>query len=257
LNISTRIPVRTGDQVGIGGFILRGTAPKRVVIRAIGPSLKINGAPLAGRLQDPTLELRASDGSLLAANDNWRSSQETEITTTGLAPTDDRESAIVKTLTPGNYTAIIRGVADTTGIGVVEVYDVESASLSDLANISTRGFVDTGDNVIIGGFILRGDSAQKILLRAIGPELTASGVSGALQDSVMELRDENGGLLMANDNWKETQQAEIEATGIPPRDDRESAILRTLSAGNYTSIIRGKGDSTGVALVEAYNLQAP
>jgi hypothetical protein len=257
LNISTRVPVRTGDQVGIGGFILRGTAPKRVVIRAIGPSLRANGSSLPGRLEDPTLELRASDGSLLAANDNWRSSQETEITSTGLAPTDERESAIVKILTPGNYTAIIRGAGGTTGIGVVEVYDVESASLSDLGNISTRGFVDTGDNVIIGGFIVRGDSSQKVLLRAIGPELTASGVPNVLQDSVMELRDENGGLLMANDNWRETQQTEIEATGIPPHDDRESAIVRTLGSGNYTAIIRGKGDATGVALMEAYNLGKP
>lgn len=249
--------MRTEDHVGIGGFIIRGDAPKTVIVRAIGPSMNINNVPVAGRLQDPTLTLQNKDGAVIAHNDNWRTSQERQITESGMAPGDDKESAILMRLDSGAYTAIISGSGNSTGIGLVEVFDLESGEASWLGNISTRGPVEVGDDVLIGGFILRGDNPQKILVRAIGPELSNKGVPGALQNPAMSLHDENGNQLMENDNWRDSQEAEIQATGIPPNDDRESAIVRVLSSGNYTAIVRGKSDSTGVGLVEVYNLGNP
>jgi hypothetical protein len=255
-NISTRVPVRNGDGAGIAGFIIGGTTPRNVIVRAIGPSLESNGNPVAGRLEDPTLELHDGAGAVIAQNNNWRDSQQTAIEGTGIPPSDDREAAIVKQLAPGNYTAVLRGAGDTEGIALAEVYDLDAGGDSELANISTRGPVETGDNVLIGGFILRGTSAT-VLLRAIGPELTAHGVPNALQDPTLELRDINGTLLMANDNWKESQEPAISGTGIAPTDDRESAILQSLPGGNYTAIVRGKNNSVGVGLVEAYRIPAP
>jgi bacillolysin len=252
-NLSTRVAVGTGDQAGIGGFMIQGTGSKQVVIRGIGPSLK----SVPGRLTDPTLELHGRDGAIIAANDNWRSSQEAEITQSGLAPSDDRESAIVKVLDPGNYTAVIRGAGNTTGIGLVEIYDLDKNPDPKLGNVATRGSVDTGDNALIGGFILRGDNSHKVLVRALGPELTGFGVPGALQDTTIELRDVNGVLLKGNDDWKDTQQSEIEATGLAPGDNRESAIVQVLVSGNYTAVVRGKDNSVGVGLVEVYNLGNP
>jgi len=195
------------------------------------------------------------DGVLVTTNDNWRSSQATEIMASGLAPSDDRESAIIRVLAPGNYTAVVRGVDDSSGIALVEVYDLGAEDGSRLANISTRGPVETGDNVLIGGLILRGNQPRNILLRAIGPELESKGVKGALQDPIMELHDPNGALLATNDNWKDSQKVEVEATGLPPKDDRESAILRRLSPGNYTAVVRGKNALTGIALIEAYDVE--
>jgi len=249
-NISTRLRVETGDNVLIGGFIITGTQPKKVILRAIGPSLS---SFFAGALADPILELRNSSGSLIRANDNWRSDQEAEIIATTIPPSDDLESAIVATL-PANgsaYTAIVRGVNDGTGIGVVEAYDLNSAVDSKLANISTRGLVQTGDNVIIGGVIVLGQNPLRVIVRAIGPSLP---VTGALADPTLELRDGNGALLAANDNWRSDQEAEIIATTIPPSNDLESAIVRNLAPGNYTVIVRGADNATGVAVVEAYNL---
>jgi hypothetical protein len=265
-NISTRLAVGTGDNVLIGGFIITGNAPKKVLIRAIGPSLKSNGIALPGRLLDPTLELHDKDG-LLDSNDNWRSSQEQEIINTTIPPPNDNESAIVAILSPldpaipnsGAYTVIVKGKNNSTGIALVEIYDLGTASFdvsseSHLANISTRGKVQTGDNVMIGGFILGGSDPSKVLLRAIGPELTAKGVAGALQDTVVELRNANGALVSSNDDWQSTQKQAIIDTGVPPTDPRESAIVATLNPGNYTGIVRGKNDTTGVALVEVYVL---
>ena len=252
LNISTRVAVGTGDQVAIGGFIVRGAAAKQVVIRALGPSLNINGTPVPGRLEDPVLELRDHTGALIARNDNWRSTQQKQIAQSGLAPADAREAAMVRRLEPGSYTAIIRGAGGTSGVGLVEVYDVERTSGSELANISTRGSVGPGDNALIGGFILAPGERQKILLRALGP--TLAGVSGALQDPTLTLHDSDGTVVAANDDWKDEQRAKIEATGIAPRDDRESAIVRTLSPGTHTAIVRGSDGTTGVALVEVYDL---
>jgi hypothetical protein len=257
LNISTRMRVLTNDNVLIGGFIITGTDPKKVILRAIGPSLAAAGVP--GALQDPTLELHDASGTI-AFNDNWKDTQQAEIQNTGIPPTDDRESAIVKTLAPGSYTAILRGSGNTTGVAVVEAYDLDSNRAVKLANISTRGFVDTGDNVMIGGFIVgaglgnNGSGSEKVIVRAIGPSLTAAGVAGALQDPTLELHDGNGATIAFNDNWKDTQQAEIQATGIPPTDDRESAIVRVIPGGNYTAIVRGVSGTTGIAVVEAYTL---
>jgi hypothetical protein len=256
-NISTRVPVRRGDGAAIAGFIVGGITPRNVIVRAIGPSLESGGNPVAGRLENPTLELHDGQGALIAQNDNWRESdQAAAIEATGIPPSDDRESAIVRQLAPGNYTAVVRGAGDTEGIALAEVYDLDAGGDSELANISTRGSVETGDNILIGGFILRGNSAT-VLLRAIGPELTAHGVPNALEDPTMELRDINGALLMANDNWKDNQQAEINGTGIAPTDDRESAIFQLLSGGNYTVIVRGKDGTVGIGLVEAYRLAVP
>jgi hypothetical protein len=242
--------VETGDNALIGGFIITGTQPKKVIVRAIGPSLS---SMFPGALTDPTLELRNSSGGLIRSNDNWRSDQEAEIIATTIPPSDDLESAIVATL-PANgsaYTAIVRGVNDGTGIGVVEVYDLNQAADSKLANISTRGLVQTGDNVMIGGVIVLGQNSLRVIVRAIGPSLP---VPGALSDPTLELRDGNGALLAANDNWRSDQEAEIIATTIPPSNDLESAIVRNLAPGNYTAIVRGANNATGVAAVEAYNL---
>lgn len=249
LNISTRLRVLTEDNVLIGGFIITGTEPKTVIARAIGPALGNFG--IANPLADPTLELNGN--GLVVSNDNWRDTQETEIAASGLAPSEDLESAIIATLDPGAYTAIVRGVGGVTGVGLVETYDLDAAAGS-LANISTRGFVETGDNVLIGGFIVGGGEAS-VLVRAIGPSLTAFGVPGALQDPTLELHDGSGTALMTNDDWKETQQAEIEAQGLAPGDDRESAILALLPPGGYTAIVRGASDTTGVGLVEVYHLE--
>jgi hypothetical protein len=235
--------VETGNNVLIGGFIVTGTQPKRVIVRAIGPSLS---SFFPGALADPVLEF----GGLI--NDNWRSDQEAEIIATGIPPSNDLESAIVATL-PANaaYTAIVRGVNNGTGIGVVETYDLDQTVDSKLANISTRGLVQTGDNVLIGGLIVLGQNPLRVIVRAIGPSLP---VPGALGNPTLELHDGNGSLIVANDNWRSDQEAEIIATGIPPSNDLESAIVRNLAPGNYTAIVRGVNGTTGVALVEVYAL---
>lgn len=253
LNISTRLEVRTGDQVLIGGFIVTGTDPKQVILRAIGPSLGSFGIP--NPLPDPILELHGSDGSLITMNDNWKATNQIAIEATGLQPSNDLESAILTTLAPGSYTAIVSGKNSATGVGLVEGYDVDSAADSQLGNISTRGFVETGSDVMIGGFILGGGGADaRVLVRALGPTLTQFGVAGALANPTLELRDGNGTLVQGNDDWKDTQQTEIEATGLQPPDELESAILGTLSPGAYTAIVAGQGDLTGVGLVEIYRL---
>ena len=253
LNISTRLRVQTGENVLIGGFIITGTAPKRVIIRGIGPSLGTFGVPDA--LADPTLELHQG-ATTLRANDNWRTDQEAEIIATGIPPSNDTESAIIATLDPGPYTAILAGKNNGTGIGLIEAYDLDRTASSKLANISTRGFVDTGDNVMIGGFIIGGNGGAdgRVVIRAIGPSLGGAGISNSLPDPFLELHDANGATLMTNDNWRSTQQAEIEATGLAPTNDLESALVTSLRDGNYTAIVRGNGGTTGVAVVEVYNI---
>jgi hypothetical protein len=239
-----------GDNVLIAGFIVTGTEPKQVVARAIGPSLS-----LPGTLSDPILELHDSTGATIATNDNWQdSADEQAIIDAGFAPAADSESAILTTLAPGVYTTIGRGVGGTTGAALVEVYDLDRTVDSKLANISTRGLVETDDNVLIGGLIIQGDADVEVLVRAIGPTLADAGVDGALADPVLELRDQDGALIISNDNWQETQQSEIEATGLAPADESEAAILTTLSPDNYTAIVRGKHDTVGVALVEVYDV---
>jgi hypothetical protein len=247
-NISTRLRVETADNVLIGGFIVTGNSPKRVIIRAIGPSL-----PVADALADPTLEVYDNSGNLVATNDNWIDSPDKQaIIDTTVPPGNDLESAVVGNALPGAYTAIVRGVNGGTGVGLVEVYDLNQFADSRLANISTRGLVRTGDNVMIGGLFVVGSTSQNVIVRAIGPSLP---VDGKLLDPTVELRDGNGGLLDANDNWRSDHEAEIIATTVPPTADAESAVLQTLAPGPYTAIVRGVNDTTGVALVEVYALQ--
>jgi hypothetical protein len=251
-NISTRTRVETGENVLIGGFIITGNAPKRVMIRAIGPSLATAG--IAGALQDPTLELE-QNGAIIASNDNWKDSPErAEIEATTIAPSNDFEAAIVRTLNPGPYTAVMRGTNDTSGVGVVEVYDLDTAANSKLANISTRSNVQSGDNVMIAGTILVGDSgsSRRVIIRAMGPSLP---VNGKLADPTLQLVDGNGTVLRANDNWRTDQPATIQATGVAPPNDSEAALVHTVSPGPYTAIVRGAGGSTGVAVVEVYALE--
>jgi len=249
-NISTRVQTGSGNDSMIGGFIITGTETKTVIVRGIGPSLSIPGA-----LADPIIEVHGSSGELLATNDNWRDADTAaEILASGLAPTNDLESALWGIINPGNYTVIVRGTNNSTGIGLFEVYDLDQTVSSRLGNISTRGFVGTNDDVMVGGTIILGNHPARVLLRAIGPTLTAFGVPDALQDPVLELHDGDGTLLFFNDNWRADQEAEIIATGIPPTNDQESAILQELAPGNYTAIVRGANNTTGIAVVEAYEL---
>jgi len=254
LNISTRLRVLTDDQVLIGGFIITGTEPKKVLIRAIGPSLE--NAGVAGALADPVLQLFQGQ-TVLASNDNWKDSQRNEIEASTIPPTDDREAAIVRTMAPGDYTAIVSGSGGSTGVGLVEAYDLERCANSLLANISTRGFVDTADNVMIGGFIVGGEGASnaRVVVRGIGPSLEGAGVPNTLQDPTLGLHNANGTAIQTNDNWEQTQKQELLDTGIAPADPRESALVATLAPGNYTAIVRGAGDTIGVGLVEVYNIQ--
>jgi len=269
-NISTRAFVQTGDNVVIGGFIIEGAEAKRVVIRAIGPELTQYGVPNA--LANPTLELHDRTGALIASNNNWvatiiggiiTSDQVAAIRASGYAPGDPRESAMIVNLPPGNYTAIVRGVANTTGVALAEVYDLSPAPNSLLGNISTRAFVQTGDDVMIGGVIIQGTQPRRVIVRAIGPELTQYGVPNPLADPTLELHDSTGALIASNDNWQHTiiggiissdQVPDIRNSGHAPGDRRESAIIAELPPGNYTAILRGVNNTTGVALVEAYDL---
>lgn len=256
LNISTRLRVQQGDNVLIGGFIVTGTNLKWVIFRGIGPSLEDLG--IGGFLPDPTLELRDSSGALVLSNDNWRDTQEIYINGTGVPPTRDAEAAILSSLiSRQGYTAIMRGQGSSTGIGLVEAYGyLGEEEGSELGNISTRGFVDTGNNVMIGGFILGGGTgSSKVIIRAIGPSLSQAGVPNVLSNPTLALHDSNGSLVTSSDNWKDDDRAAIEATGIPPTNDLESAIVATLVAGSYTAIVAGSNGGTGVALVEVYNLQ--
>jgi len=269
-NISTRAFVQTGDNVMIGGFIVQGTEPKQVIIRAIGPELTQYGLPNA--LANPTLELHNRTGALIASNDNWRttiiggiitSDQVRDILRSGYAPGDGKESAIIADLPPGSYTASVRGVNDSTGVALAEVYDLSSDTNSILGNISTRSFVQTGDNVMIGGFIVQGSAPKRVIVRALGPELTQYGVPNVLNDPTLELHDSTGRLIARNDDWQHTiigrfidngQVRDIIASGLAPADGRESAMVVELPAGNYTAIVRGVNNTTGVGLVEVYDL---
>ena len=271
-NISTRAFVQTGDNVIIGGFIVQGTAAKKLIVRAIGPELIPYGVPNV--LADPTLELHDSTGALIASNDNWQTTiiggiitadQVAEIQSSGHAPTVATESAIIATLPPGNYTAIVRGVNNTVGVALVEGYDLSPSipSPSILGNISTRGFVQTGDEVMIGGFIIQGTGPKRVIVRAIGPELIPYGIPDPLPDPTLELHDATGALIASNDDWQHTiiggiitadQVAEIQNSGHAPTVATESAIIGNLPPGNYTAIVRGKNIIVGVALVEVYDI---
>ena len=255
-NISTRGLVPDSSSVMIAGFIIQGGAQKKVIIRGIGPSLSKSG--ITSPMQDPTLELHDSNGSIVGSNDDWQSSQAAEISAAQIAPEDPRESAVVATLDSGTYTAQLRGKPGTNGdgfgVGLIEVYDLDpQPSASRLANISTRSLVQAEDNALIGGFIIN-NKPTNIVIRAIGPSLSARGVAGVLADPSLELHDANGSLLATNDDWRSAEPDEIIATGLAPTDDAESAIRANLSPGTYTAVVRGVNDTTGVGLVEVYAL---
>ncbi len=269
-NISTRSFVETGEHVMIGGFIVQGSGPKRVIIRAIGPELTQFGIPDA--LANPRLELHNGSGALIATNDDWQttiiggiitSNQVSDIQNSGHAPTAASESAIIANLPPGNYTAIVRGVNNTVGVALVEVYDLSAGAGSSLGNISTRSFVQTGEHVMIGGFIVQGSGAKRVIIRAIGPELTQFGIPDALANPRLELHNGSGALIATNDDWQTTiiggiitgnQVSDIQNSGHAPTAASESAIIADLQPGNYTAVVSGVNNTVGVALVEVYDL---
>jgi hypothetical protein len=258
VNLSTRLRVQAGDQVGIGGLIINGTAPKKVIVRGIGPSLTQFG--ITDALADPVIELHGPSGFITLTNNNWRDNQEAEINATGLAPTDDRESAIVATLNPGAYTAVVRGNGNTSGVALVEIYDLNEDVDSRLANLSTRGFVSTGNDIVIGGFSIRAGvlDLDRIVLRGIGPSLAPGSfpASVVLANPTLELRDSNGTLLVANNDWQDdpVQATELTAAGLAPTNNLESGIATTLSPGAYTALLSGVSNGTGIGLVEVFDL---
>ena len=264
INLSTRMRVQTGDRVGIGGFIITGSAPKRVLLRAIGPSLiRYN---IVDVLADPVLELHGPSGFATITNNNWRDTQEDEIQATGIPPTNDLESAIVVTLNPGAYSAIVRGNGNTSGVALIEIYDLNQGVASRLANLSTRAFVATADNIVIAGFLLNNQgvvdgveqgSSDRVIVRGIGPSLAPGSfpASAVLADPTLELRDANGTLLISNNDWQDNaeQAAEITAAGLAPTNNLEAAIAATLPPGLYTALLAGLNNGTGIGLVEVYD----
>ena len=252
VNIATRVFVDGGERASIAGFVITGAVPKRVLIRGIGPSLHSSGVP--SPLSDPTLTLYGESGNVLMENDDWRDTQEAEIIGTGIAPHNDRESAILVSIYPGHYTAVLAGKNGGAGNGLIEVYDLEPGSSSTLANLSTRGFVGSGNDAMIGGLIINEGDNPLIVFRAIGPSLAGVAVSDPLLDPTLELHDGNGAVIAANDDWRIGRLQAVEATELAPSDDRESVVAAFLTPGTYTAVVRGKGESTGVALVEAYRI---
>jgi Matrixin len=254
-NISTRMKIGVAENVLIGGFIIRGTESKKLILRAIGPSLGSLG--VANAISDPVLELHSASGAVLASNDDWTTgSQINDIQTSGMAPANQYESALIMTLSPGNYTAVVSGYNGAQGVGLVEAYEFD-ANTTRMINISTRGRVGTGDEAMIGGLMVQGAAGKRLIIRAIGPSLGVgpNPIANALADPTLELRDGNGGLLASNDDWNTSPQAgEIIATTVPPTNNQESAVVATLGAGNYTAIVRGVNQTSGVALVESYDL---
>lgn len=249
VNMSTRASVGTDENVLIAGFIITGADSKKVILRALGPSLSLGDASV---LADPVIELHAPDGTV-TTNDNWRDAQELEIIDTNLPPDDDRESAIVATLEPGTYTAVLRGQDNGSGVGLVELYDLDGAA-SELANISSRGFVGTGDSVMIAGIIFAGENNATVVLRGLGPSLGQFGVADSLQDPTLDVYDANGTVTASNGNWRDLQEAALQSSNLAPADDREAALLVTLTAGAYTAILHGENGSEGIALIEVYRL---
>jgi hypothetical protein len=267
-NVSTRLPVGTDDNVLIEGFIVQGPVGsiKKIIVRAIGPSLAPFGVNDA--LANPILEIYDNNNLKIASNDDWKvtqvggiitGDQSTEINNSGLAPNNDLESAIIANLLPGSYTAVVRGLGNTVGTGVVDAYDLSASSQARLANIATRGLIQPGDRLMIAGFIIQNVPVRAVV-RAIGPSLAAFGISNALSDTTLQLRDQNGAIVVEDDDWKlrsdgSSQQAEVEATGLQPSDDREAAFVTILQPGQYTAQVRGKPEGTGIGVVQVYFLQ--
>jgi hypothetical protein len=241
----------------IGGFIITGNTPKKIAVRGMGPALASFG--ITDFLADPVLELRASGGALLQTNDNWKDSQQAEIQALGLAPNDNREAVMVTTLNPGSYTALLTGKGGSTGVGLVEIYDVNPGTDSQLGNLSTRGFVQGGNNVLIAGFILGGGGTanDRIAIRGLGPSLSQFGLSPVLADPTLELHDANGATLITNDDWATdtVSAANLVLFGLAPSDPKEAAIFTSLPPGTFTAILAGKNGGTGIGTVEVYNLK--
>jgi hypothetical protein len=252
-NLATRVQIGTGNSVGIAGFIVTGNTAKQVVVRGLGPSLETVG--VQGPLSDPALDLYDASGNLLATNNDWQQTQAQALRDANLAPSYDLESAILATLVPGAYTAILRGTANATGIGLVEVYDLQSSASSKLGNMSTRGLVGSGQNAMIGGTIVTGPDAARVLFRALGPSLVAAGISNPVADPQLDLFNSNGARISSNNNWNDSEPAAIAGTGLAPANDLESAIIADLAPGNYTAVVNSVTGAAGVALVEAYHLQ--
>jgi hypothetical protein len=256
VNISTRLNVGTGDNLMIGGFIITGNVSKKVVVRGTGPSLASFG--ISNFLADPVLELRSSSGTLLATNDNWKDDQRSEIEGTVFQPTDDRESVIIATLAPGAYTALLTGKNQAAGVGLVEIYDGDAAAASQLANISTRGFVQAGNNVMIAGFILGANTnSGNFAIRGRGPSLSNSGLNNVLADPTLELHNSNGTTLISNDDWLDdpVSAARLTANGLTLPDPKESGIFTSLAPGQFTAILAGKDGGTGIGIIEIYNVK--
>ncbi len=256
MNLSTRMRSDTGDNAGIGGFIITGNAPKHVMIRGLGPSLTKFGFTTSEVLADPTLEVHGPGSFGMITNNNWKDTQEAQIKASGLPPENDLESAIDATLPPGAYTAIVRGNNGGTGISLVEVYDLNTPAASRLANLSTRALVRTGPNVVIAGFILGNNGGNaRIVVRGLGPSLSSFGISNPLADPTLELRDQNGTLLKSNNDWADdpAQATEISAAGLAPTNPKESAIAATLPPGLFTAILAGANGGEGVGVVEVYD----
>jgi hypothetical protein len=249
--------VDAGEGLMIGGFIITGNDAKRVIIRGIGPSLMNFGVPNA--INDPLLRLYGPNGDAIAVNNNWQDIQQPEVEATGIPPQDLRESAIVATLVPATYTASLAELNGGSGVGLVEIYDLNSGAPAKLANISTRGSVQTADNVMIGGFSLGGSSANpvRIVVRAIGPSLTQAGINNALSNPTLELFDNNGQRVAFNDNWGDdsNQASQLQALNIAPSNAAESAIVTTLPPGLYTAVVAGQGGGVGIGLIEVYAIQ--
>jgi hypothetical protein len=235
----------------IGGFVIYGDGPKRLILRAMGPSLAAVG--ISEVMPDPVLTLFDSTGAVLGSNDNWRSDQSQIIQETGLAPSDDREAALVTVLSPGSYTVTINDANNASGVALFELYDLDLVS-SQFINLSTRGAVQTQDGVMIGGLIIFGEEPASFVLRALGPSLVQSSIQDPLLDPVLELYDVQGSLVMQNDNWRSDQQQQVIDSQLAPSDDRESAIVANLSPGSYSAVVRGAANSTGTALFEVYKL---
>jgi hypothetical protein len=262
-NVSTRLPVGTDDNVLIEGFIVQGPAgsSKKIMVRALGPSLVSVG--ITDALGNPTLEIRDGNNTVVATNDDWRitqvggiitGDQSQEISASGLAPGNDLESAIIANLSPGNYTAVVRGVGNTVGTGVVDAYDMSAASAAKVVNFATRGLIQPGDQLMIAGFIIQNGPVRAVV-RAIGPSLTGFGITNALADTTLQLRDQNGLIVRENDNWETDQKQELESTGLQPSNGLEAALVQTIPPGQYTAQVRGKPETTGIGVVEVYFIQ--
>jgi hypothetical protein len=263
VNVSTRLPVGTDDNVLIEGFIVQGPAgsTKKIIVRAIGPSLLPFG--ITDALANPTLEIQDGNHVTIATNDNWRTTQiggiitadqSQEIASSGATPNNELESAIIANLAPGSYTAVVTGSGRTVGTGVVDAYDLSAASPARLANVATRGLIQPGDQLMIAGFIVQNGPVQAVI-RAIGPSLTPFGITNALPDTTLQIKNENGTIVMENDDWQTNQKQELENTGLQPSHPLEAAVVVTLPPGQYSAQVRGKPESTGVGVVQVYFLQ--